>query len=336
MNDDVKTLKNRPSKRQAWFYHNPDAPPLRDLLRGKERRQRAMKYWVHDNIGNALDLFFHFALKLLSMDACTALGAKLGEIAQPYVNEPATKRARATIAALRPDLSAEEQEKLFVENCRTQGRIMTEFSVITRLRHHHERMEIHHLDWVVEAAKRGPVIAVGMHLGNWEICPIILQQAGLIPYVNYTPPAGRAKAWIAERVRKKNGVHFLPPGVQGIRPAVRTLKAGGIVSAFCDEGVGGYLRGPLFGREPHLEGNLAMTVRLARMTGATICPWYNLRKDGFRFVCRALPPITLPAEDKPGERLLEDIALLNSVIEPVILAHLDQWYFLDSSLTAPA
>ncbi|WP_246659380.1 hypothetical protein [Rhizobium sp. FY34] len=302
----------------------------------RQQRRHFLQYWVHDNIWNGINLLVHYGLKLLPMDACTHFGASLGKLAQPHVNKNASARARATIAALRPDLSAEEQEALFLKNCQTQGRILTEFSIITRLKHHLERLEVHNLDWVVEAAKRGPVIAVGMHLGNWEICPILLKPVGLTPYVNYTPPAGRAKAWIAQRVRRKTGVHFLPPGLQGIRPAVRVLKAGGIVSAFCDEGVGGYIRGPLFGREPHLEGNLAMTIRLARMTGATICPWYNLRQDGFRFVCRALPPITLPPEDKPGARLMEDIALLNAVIEPVILANLDQWYFLDSSLTAQA
>lgn len=336
MNDELKSPKASLKKRRAWFYRQSEAPALAELFGDRQQRQRFFQYWLYDNIWNGLNLLVHFGLKLLPMDACTGLGAWIGKVAQPHINTGATKRARATIAALRPDLSLAEQEALFVENCRTQGRILTEFSLVTRLEHHPERIEVHNLDWVVEAAKRGPVIAVGMHLGNWELCPIVLKPVGLTPYVNYTPPAGRAKAWIADRVRRKAGVHFLPPGLQGIRPAVRALKAGGIVSAFCDEGVGGYIRGPLFGREPHLEGNLAMTIRLARMTGATICPWYNLRKDGFRFVYRALAPITLPPEDKPGARLLEDIALLNSVIEPVILANLDQWYFLDSSLTAPA
>ncbi|MBO3759757.1 lipid A biosynthesis lauroyl acyltransferase [Ciceribacter sp. L1K22] len=320
------------AKRKAWVYEKEAAPGLADLFAGGERSGRFFRYWVSDNVWNALHLIGHFGLKLLPMDACSAFGAKLGVYAIPRFHKSAEKRARATIAKLRPDLSKADQDKLFVENCRTQGRLMTEFSVVNRLANHPERIEVHHLEWVTEAAKRGPVIFVGMHLGNWEIGPLVLQRAGLVPYINYTPPPGRAKAWISERVRRKNGLNFLPPGLEGIRPAVRVLKSGGIVSAFCDEGVNGKIRGPLFGRKPHLEGNLAMTIRLARMTGATICPWYNLRTDGFRFVCRALPPITLPPEQKSGERLLEDIQLLNDAIEAVIRQHLDQWFFLDNAL----
>ncbi|MCL4853406.1 MAG: hypothetical protein KJZ78_18785, partial [Bryobacteraceae bacterium] len=53
---------------------------------------------------------------------------------------------------------------------------------------------------------------------------------------------------------------------------------------------------------------------------------------GFRFEAHALPAITLPPETRPGERLVEDMQLLNAAIEPVVRAHLDQWYFLDSAL----
>lgn len=332
MATDDKTPNVKAAKRKAWVYAEEQRPSFADWLAGGDRRKRFVRYWFSDNVWNLLHLAGHFGLKLLPMDACSAFGARLGVFAIPRFHKVAEKRTRATIAALCPHLSPAEQEALFIENCRAQGRIMTEFSVVNRLAKHPERIEVHNMEWVLDAAKRGPVIFVGMHLGNWEIGPIVLQRAGLVPYINYTPPPGRAKAWISERVRRKNGLNFLPPGLQGIRPAVSALKKGGIVSAFCDEGVGGKLRGPLFGRKPHLEGNLAMTIRLARMTGATICPWYNLRTDGFRFVCRALPPITLPPETKSGERLLDDIQLLNDAIEPVIREHLDQWFFLDNAL----
>ena len=321
------------AKRKAWRYEAEEAPGLSDLFGGADKRAKFTRYWVRDNFWNGMHLLGHYAMKLLPMDMATAFGARLGVFAIPRFHKSAEKRARATIARLRPELSAAEQDALFQENCRTQGRLMVEFSHINQLAAHPDRIEVHDLDWVVDAAKRGPVIFVGMHLGNWEIGPLVLQRAGLVPYINYTPPPGRAKAWISERVRARNGLNFLPPGLQGIRPAVSVLKKGGIVSAFCDEGVNGKIRGPFFGRKPHLEGNLAMTIRLARMTGATICPWYNLRTDGFRFVCRALPPITLPPEQKSGERLLDDVKLLNDAIEPVIRKHLEQWFFLDNALT---
>ncbi|MBP1850700.1 lysophospholipid acyltransferase family protein [Rhizobium halophytocola] len=320
------------AKRKAWRYEAQDKPGLADLTAGGERRRRFLRYWIQDNFWNGMHLAGHYSMKLLPMDAATAFGARLGLFAIPRFHTSAEKRARATIAKLRPDLDAAAQDALFKENCRTQGRLMIEFSHINRLVHHPERIEIRDLHHIGDSAAAGPVIIVGMHLGNWEIGPTVLTHIGLRPYANYTPPPGRAKAWISERVRRKGGLNFLPPGLQGIRPAVNLLKQGGVISMFCDEGVNGKIRGPLFGRKPHLEGNLALAVRLARMTGATICPWYNLRQDGFRFVAQMLPPITLPPEDKPGARLMEDILLLNGVIEPVVRAHLDQWFFLDNAL----
>jgi lauroyl/myristoyl acyltransferase len=34
---------------------------------------------------------------------------------------------------------------------------------------------------------------------------------------------------------------------------------------------------------------------------------------------------------KEAKGLLQDVAFLNSVIEPVILEHLEQWFWLDDS-----
>ena len=40
-------------------------------------------------------------------------------------------------------------------------------------------------------------------------------------------------------------------------------------------------------------------------------------------------PFTLP---DPGGGLLVDVRFLNDRIEPIIMAHLDQWYFLDDCI----
>ncbi len=320
------------AKRKAWTFTEEGVPGLTDALAGGDRLRAFQRYWISDNLWNLANLAGHFGMKMLPMDACSRLGAALGLFAVPRFHKVAAQRARATIQHLRPDLDASQQEALFRENCRAQGRLMTEFSVINRLQRCPERLKADSLARIRDAAKEGPVITVGMHLGNWEAGTIAIRSFGLQPYASYVPPKGRAKAWIAERVRTKAGLRFLPPGAEGIRPALRVLKNGGVVSMFCDEGFAGMIRGPFFGRKPHQEGNIAVAIRLARMTGATICPWYCLRTDDFRFEFEALEPIRLPAEDRPNARILDDMLLLNNAIEPIVRAHLDQWYFLDNAL----
>lgn len=323
------------AKRKAWVFHRKARPGLADFLAGGDRRKAFRKYWIGDTLTDALDLSVHFGLKLTSMDMCSNIGAKIGLFALPRYFKVQTKRARATIARVRPDLDEAGRETLFTEFLEAQGRLLTEFSVITRLLKAKNRITLHDFDVnLVAAARRGPVIIVGMHLGNWEIGPVILRETGVAPFANFVPPGSRAKHWISARVRKKLGLRFLPPGQAGVRPSLKILKSGGAISMFCDEGYQGKIRGPLFGRPPHAEGNLAVAVRLSRMTGAPICPWYNIRRDGFRFEAWSLPPVILPPEDKPGARLMDDIALLNSIIEPVIRANIAQWYFVDNAIPA--
>ena len=332
MNDEPPREASNLSRRKAWFFTSGDRPGFSAFRAGGSERERFLRYWVRDNLWNMAHLLGHYSLKLLPMDKVSTLGAALGRFAMPRFHKVAEHRARETVRKLRPDLSEAEREDLVIENQKSQGRIMTEFSVVNRIAEHPDRLQYHGLEIIDEAVRAGPTIIVGLHLGNWEIGPLILREINVSLHVFYVPPKERAKTWIAERVRTKAGVQFLPPGFQGVRPAVKILRQGGVVSAFCDEGFQGVIRGPFFGRPPHMEGNIALIIRLARMTGATICPWYNIRTDGFRFEARALDPIRLPPEEKSGERFVEDMLLLNATIEPVVLAHLDQWYFLDSAL----
>lgn len=324
--------RTQPKKRQAWVYQKPPSPPLSDLFAGTERRRLAFRYHVTGNIQNALDLAAHFGLKALPAGVCSNVGAWLGTFAIPRWHKGAVRKARNNLLQLLPHATDAEREAILQRNWKNQGRIMTEFSIIGRLAKSSKRVVWHGLDKVIEAKKKGPVIMVGLHLGNWEILGPKLVELGFEPSANYTPPNSRARAWIADRLRVKLGYRLMPPGKDGIRPAIKILKNGGVISIFCDEGFAGKIRGPFLGRPPHLEGNLAIVVRLARMTGATICPGYILRKDGANFEAFALPPLVLPPQEASDESLMDDIILLNSIIEPVIRQHLDQWYFLDSAL----
>jgi KDO2-lipid IV(A) lauroyltransferase len=86
---------------------------------------------------------------------------------------------------------------------------------------------------------------------------------------------------------------------------------------------------PLFGRAPHTDGNLSIAARLARKARAPIVICYAPRDPDGRFRVTFLPPVYLASEPLD---LLADVAALNALIEPLILAHLEQWFFLDDAL----
>ncbi len=324
-------MSTKPGK-AIYVYKPPAAPTLADLRAGGERRKAFLRYHITDNLNNLVDLSVHFGLKLLPAGLCSAAGAKIGLFAMPRFHKVAVRRARENLKVLMPSASEAEREAVLRRNWENQGRLMTEFSIIRRVALTPGRVKDLDVNWAVDLAAGGPLVLVGMHLGNWEMMAAPLSQAGLRLHANYVPPGGRARAWIAQKVRLDNGVVLMPPGRDGVKPALKVLKEGGIVSMFCDEGFRGWIRGPFFGRPPHLDGNLALAVKLARRSGARIVPWYMLRDEGVNFTFNRLPVITLPPEESPGARLMDDVLLLNGVIEPVIRAHLDQWYFLDSAL----
>jgi len=264
---------------------------------------------------------------------CSALGAHLGLFAMPRWHKGAIKKTRSNLARLLPDTPEGEREALMMRNWANQGRLMTEFSVVMRMAADRRRVERIGTQHLIDAAGRGPVILVGLHLGNWELITSIVTSHGIIPGISYEPPRGRARRWIAGRVRLQAGSDLLPPGRSGARPMLKRLRDGGVVSIFCDEGFKGKIRGPFLGRAPHLDGNLALVARLARHTHASICPVYTIRSgDSARFQFHALPPIKLPEGKASDAQIIADVLLLNSVIEPIVRANLDQWYFLDNAL----
>lgn len=293
-----------------------------------------MRYWLCDNLGNAGDLVMHYGMKLIPMDACSAIGARLGRHTFPRWRQMAVTRAKANLQMLRPDLDSASREVMLDRNWANQGRLMTEFSIVNRVAEREGRVSCRGLQHVRDAARAGGVILVGLHLGNWEVSARIFARHGIRPLVVYAPPRGRARHWIARRVRSQGGFRLLPPGKDAVRPLMKGLKAGEPALIFCDEGFRGVIRGPLFGRPPHLKGNLALAVRLAHLTGAPILPFYVLREgEALRFSFTALPLMRFEPDAEDVLRgLLTDISRLNAVIEPIVRAHVEQWYFLDNRL----
>jgi KDO2-lipid IV(A) lauroyltransferase len=112
------------------------------------------------------------------------------------------------------------------------------------------------------------------------------------------------------------------------RAIVRELRERGRMLIYIDEFVRDRVNAPAFGRPLKPEGNIAYVVRLAKITGAAIVPAYCIRlNDTARFKVTFLPPVTLADSGDATADLMANIATLNSIIEPIIRAHLNQWYF---------
>ena len=283
--------------------------------------ERNAEYWAKRAI-------FH-ALALLPTDWVSNIGSH-GIRRNVRLNRPEIiANARANLARHRPGATPEQLDAWIEEFLDGVGRIMAEFSVIHRF-HREGRLAIEGLDAFRVLAGREPLIAIGLHTGNWETFGPVFQQAGIPLTSFYQPPDDLLEREVAVKTRRRFGVDLLRPDASGVREAMRRLRANRVVMIFPDEARDGRTMGPLFGREPHEAGNLSIAARLSRHTGARFVICHSERLAGARFRLRFGAPFALPERARPDR--LADVAFLNAEVEPIVAANIPRWYFLDDSI----
>lgn len=276
----------------------------------------------------ALERALHRALRRLPISFVSNLGARLAWIKIRFIDPSVARKARDNVRHHFPAMPEGEVEKIVWRFVASVGRLMAEFSIVHRFATA-DRMELVGVDAARTDVGKIPTIALCMHLGNWEVLASALQMIG-VPIASISEiPDNAAHRDIADATRSGFDVSVLPPDREGALRALSILKRNGVVAIFADEKRSGTMMAPLFGRPPHLKGNLALAAKLARRTGAQIVVGYCERIGDTRFRLHFEQPFRM---DLSISDSLADVAFLNSLIEPLILRHLDQWYYLDDSI----
>lgn len=274
-----------------------------------------------------LERVLHHAMRRLPIAFVSNLGARLAWLKIRFIDPDVARKARANIRRHFPAMPAAEVERLvwrFVDNV---GRLMAEFSIVHRLASP-RRMELVGIEAPRANLGRIPTIALCLHLGNWELVAAAMQKIG-VPITSISEiPENAAHRDIAGATRSSFDVQVLPPDRMSALRALAILKDNGVLALFPDEKRGGTMMAPLFGRPPHLNGNLAMAAKLARRTGAQLVVVYCERLENVRFRLHFEEPFFM---DSGSDDALADVAVINSRIEPIILRHLAQWYYLDDA-----
>jgi KDO2-lipid IV(A) lauroyltransferase len=304
-----------------------EIPPIRWLFGRPEQRRTALQYWVRDTAQGLLNTAIHEGLKALPIDACSALGAVMGKIASLRYSE-SDARARRAWCALRPEQSNPAALDAAMDRLWAGiGRTMAEFSVFNRL-WPAGRIAVEGLEHMEAArATNRSVLGLWLHLGNWEVIGLTCIANGYPGTSFATTRPNRFDDRLVMRARKRYGAKIIRTGPGAMRSAVRVLnKTKGFLVIFVDGADEGPVAAPAFGRTLRTDNIVAFVARLARITNAVIIPAYCLRINGRpHFKVTFCPEIELVRDGDDDAALLTNVSRINTVIEPIVLAHLDQW-----------
>jgi KDO2-lipid IV(A) lauroyltransferase len=277
---------------------------------------------------NAWEILLYQVFRRLPIDLAPRLSARSTVAAIRRDRPRVVERARANLRRHRPDASEAEIEASVAAFLDNIGRIVGETACVGRFMAA-GRIDLPNAERTKAIRARGGLLALCLHTGNWDLMLEGVRALGMsvanAMYVSWESPA---QTWIINDMRRRAGMRFLRQDRGGVRAAYEELKTGGLLAVFVDEARDGRLMAPLFGRPPHTEGNLAIAAKLARRTGCSIVLCNVTRLPEGRFRVNISDAIALP-ESPSG--VLDDVAFLNAIIEPVVLDHLDQWFWLDDA-----
>jgi len=197
------------------------------------------------------------------------------------------------------------------------GRYWGEFLVLAARPHLMERFDIRAegIDFLEEAARRGPVCVLTGHFGNWDLGARWLERrlSPLVVTAERLHPPGLSRCF--RRIRERGGARVIYAS-EGGRELFRHFRRGGHAALVADRTLGAaacevsflgaFRRFPTGG------------VRLAARAGAAILPAF-LRRDGPAYVVRFHPPVTAETDPLRG---------FATALETEILQHAEQWCVL--------
>ncbi len=282
------------------------------------------------NKADLIDWGLHLAMSRMPTRVCSDLGARLSGVMGKRPHPEQHRRAMALFARLRPELADDPLacEAAVDRLWANMGRTFAEFAVSHRILRAGGVKMIgqHHLDAALASGR--PVLMIFPHLGNWELSEM---QVGFHApnrgAVIVAPPASKARADIAHRVRSAAPATLLPVSKMVWRRSLEQLKRpGGVLMLAVDEHANGRIGAPAFGRPYRLDGNLGKGARLALQTKAMILPFHNERLEGARFVTHFLQPFDLEGAATDEAAIQAAVRRMDAALEDPIKRLLEQWY----------
>jgi KDO2-lipid IV(A) lauroyltransferase len=217
----------------------------------------------------------------LPLAVAQGVGGVIGRVAY-WIPNKERQIAGINLATCLPELAPSQRQALLRESLIEAAKGLVEMPVVWASPPSRwiERMQAGAGAGLLEAALRQGkgVIAVGPHLGNWEVGLHYLTSLAKVTAI-YRPPRQAGLDDLLKQGRSKGGATLVPATPQGVKALYGALNRGEMMALLADQqpkaaGRQGGVYAPFFG---HPALTMVLIGRLARKTGAPVLFWFAER-----------------------------------------------------------
>ncbi|WP_300556727.1 lysophospholipid acyltransferase family protein [Maricaulis sp.] len=259
--------------------------------------------------------------------ASDAAGAMLRRIG-PMT--PTHNIARINMQRCFPEAEPVEIERLLGQSWEGFGRLIGEMPNMGAFADDgffNERVEFVGRERLEAARDAGtPVVILGMHYSNWELCGTALMKSGLNCHITYRAANNpHIDARILEARARYDIKLMTAKGGDGAKSLMAALKAGESVALMNDQKMNDGIEVPFFGYG-------AMTApgptRLAMRHNAPLMMITVQRLGGVRFRVTVHEPIEISTNPDKKQAVFETVTRINQLAEKVIRQAPEQWFWV--------
>jgi KDO2-lipid IV(A) lauroyltransferase len=273
-------------------------------------------------------LFFSFMamFRVMGLGPASALGGWIGRNIFSWL--PPDKVARSNLLLAFPEKTDAERDAIRMAMWDNLGRVVAEYPHLEKFRviGDDPRITYEFPPGFGHDDMRGkPVLFLSGHLANWEMLPILGQEAGYDGAAVVRPPNNPYIAdWVA-RQRSINGPDTLIAKHNAARQMLGQLRGNRVLYMLVDQKLREGIAVPFFGHD-------AMTTpapaALALKFGAQVVCVANRRLPGSRFHATVLAPLPFAASGDETRDIHDLTAAIQVHIEQIVRADPGQWLWI--------
>jgi len=286
-----------------------------------------MSHWfarhILDPLTAGLAALVYHGVRLLPVDAASALGGRLARLIGPLL--PLQRVARENLTAAFPEKTEAEIANILSGMWDNLGRTFFEMPHIVHMVEQ-DRVDIVGMEHVEALRDDGlPGLFWSAHTGNWELVSVSARVAGMPLHRIYRRANNPRIEGLFRESREFIEGELLPKGAAGAKRAMVLLKKGGHLAMMLDQKMNDGIAVPFFGRDAMTAPALAA---FALRYGCPIVPTRAIRTGGAHFRIEFYPPYTV---EDTGDRAADERAAMlrvNRTLETWIREYPEQWLWV--------